>query len=249
MGIDPGDWVTLAFILAGGLAGGFVNGLTGFGTGLSALPIWLQAIEPMLAAQLVSAASIAGHITTLPAIWHAIDWRRVAPMLCAGLLGVPVGLWLLPMISLPTFKATIGTVLVVYCTLMLFAAGRVQLAWGGRGAEAVIGLLGGVLGGMAGLSGPLPTVWAALKGWPKEQRRVFFQAFNMTILSVMLLLSLLQGLIGWRLLVVLAAALPGTIAGARLGSLLYRRLDDRRYDRIVLFLLLLSGLGMVWSNR
>ena len=87
MGSLCGEWSALAFILAGALVGGFVNGLTGFGTGLTALPLWLQAVEPLVAAQLVSAASVVGHVATLPAIWRAIDWRRLAPMLVAGLLG------------------------------------------------------------------------------------------------------------------------------------------------------------------
>lgn len=248
MGSLFAEWSTLAVILAGALAGGFVNGLTGFGTGLTALPLWLQAVEPVVAAQLVSAASVAGHISTLPAIWHAIDWRRLAPMLAAGLIGVPVGIWALPLISLAAFKLTVGCVLIAYCTFMLAAAGRVRLSWGGRGAEAAIGLAGGILGGLAGLSGALPTVWAALKGWSKQERRVVFQAFNMTILSAMLAASLVQGLIGLRLLAALALALPGTLIGARLGSLVYRRLDDRRFDRIVLVLLLMSGLALVWWN-
>lgn len=249
MGLLDVDWTSPAIVLAGALAGGFVNGLTGFGTGLTALPLWLVALEPLVAAQLVSAASVAGHVTTLPAIRHAIDWRRLAPMLAAGLAGVPIGIWALPLISLAAFKLTVGCVLIAYCGFMLAATGRVKLAWGGRGAEAVVGLLGGVLGGLAGLSGALPTVWAALKGWSKEQRRVVFQVFNMTILSAMLAGSLLQGLIGQRLLVALALALPGTLVGARLGSLVYRRLDDRRFDRIVLIVLLLSGMALVWWSR
>ena len=249
MGSLFAEWSTPALILAGALAGGFVNGLTGFGTGLTALPLWLQAVEPVVAAQLVSAASVVGHVSTLPAVWHAIDWRRLAPMLIAGLMGVPVGTWVLPLISLASFKLTVGCVLIAYCTTMLAAAGRMRLSWGGRGAEAAVGLAGGVLGGLAGLSGALPTVWAALKGWPKEKRRVFFQAFNMTILSAMLVASLVQGLIGSRLLAALVVALPGTLIGARLGSLAYRRLDDRRFDRIVLVLLLVSGLGLAWWSR
>jgi uncharacterized membrane protein YfcA len=44
-------------------------------------------------------------------------------------------------------------------------------------------------------------------------------------------------------------ALPATLFGVYLGSLLYPRLDDRRFDRIVLVLLLVSGLGLVWQNR
>src|ERR1700741_5064410 len=98
-----GDWVTVCFILAGALAGGFVNGLTGFGTALTALPLWLQAVEPLIAAQLASACSMVGPISSLPTIWGAVDWRRIAPMLIAGLIGVPIGTWILPLISLPTF--------------------------------------------------------------------------------------------------------------------------------------------------
>ena len=52
-----------------------------------------------------------------------------------------------------------------------------------------------------------------------------------------------------RFLSALAVALPGTLVGAGLGALLYRRLDDQGFDRIVLGLLLASGLGLVWSSR
>jgi uncharacterized protein len=249
MGLPEGSWDALALILVGALAGGFVNGLTGFGTALTALPLMLLAVEPVVAAQLVSAASVVGHVSTLGAIRHAIDWRRLAPMLLAGLVGVPIGTWILPWVSLPTFKLAVGLVLIAYCTFMLFAAGRVRLAAGGKRAEAIIGFGSGILGGIAGLSGALPTVWAALKGWPKKQRRVFFQVFNLTILSEMLAASFVQGLIGRRLVTALAVALPAVLIGSLAGSHLYHRLDDRRFDRIVLVLLLLSGLSLIWWSR
>src|SRR5262245_29358618 len=165
-------WQTLVLILAGALAGGVVNGLTGFGTALTGLPIWLQAVEPAIAAQLASACSVLGHISTFPAIWRTVDWRRLAPLIGAGLVGVPVGTLLLPLIALGVFKLGVGLVLVGYCAFMLMAAGRVRLAAGGRGAEAVVGFLSGTLGGLAALSGVLVTVWASLKAWPKDQRRV-----------------------------------------------------------------------------
>jgi uncharacterized protein len=243
-----GDWATLALILAGALAGGFVNGLTGFGTALTGLPMWLQAVEPLIAAQLASACSVLGHLTTLPTIWRAVDWRRLAPMLIAGLIGVPIGTWVLPFIPLNTFKMAIGAILMIYCSFMLFVAGRVQLAAGGRGAEAAVGFVGGILGGIAALSGVLPTIYASLKGWPKVERRVFFQAFNLTLLTAMLVASLVQGLVGMRFLIALAVAVPGTLAGSWAGVRLYRRLDDRRFERVVLFVLLLSGLGLIWSS-
>jgi uncharacterized membrane protein YfcA len=48
--------------------------------------------------------------------------------------------------------------------------------------------------------------------------------------------------------IALALALPGTLAGNWAGVVLYRRLDDVRFDRIVLGVLLVSGLGLIWSG-
>jgi len=243
------DWSSPAFVVAGALIGGLLNGLTGFGTGLTALPLWLQVLEPVVAAQLVSVASISGHLSALPALWRDSDWRELGPMLGAGLIGVPIGLCILPLIKVDVFKMSVGILLIGYCTFMLGAAGHLHIRRAGAAAEMLIGFLGGVLGGIAGLSGPPPIVWGTLRAWPKARRRRTLQAFNTAILAAMLLASLLGGLIGMRLLVASAIALPATLLGNWLGERLYRRLDERRFDRVVLGLVFLSGCILVASNR
>ena len=74
-------------VLVGAFAGGLVSGLTGFGTGMTALPIWLVGLTPALASPLVVICSIIGQLQTLPAIWHAIEWRRCLPFIAGGLTG------------------------------------------------------------------------------------------------------------------------------------------------------------------
>ena len=69
------------------------------------------------------------------------------------------------------------------------------------------------------------------------------------LMTAMLVASVVQGLVGMQFLLALAVAVPGTLAGSWAGARLYRRLDDRRFDRVVLFVLLLSGLGLIWSSR
>jgi uncharacterized protein len=243
-----GDWWAMALILAGALVGGLVNGITGFGTALAGLPIWLQAVDPLVAAQLASACSVLGHVRTFPTIWRAIQWRRLAPMLVAGLLGVPIGTLILPHIGIGAFRLGVGVLLAAHCSFLLLAAGKVKVAGGGRWAEALVGFGGGVLGGLAGLSGVLPTVWASLKDWRKDERRVFFQAFNFTVLTAMLVTSAASGLVGLRSIAALAVAAPATLIGASLGLNLYKRLDDLGFDRLVLVVLLLSGLALIWSS-
>ena len=68
-----------------------------------------------------------------------------------------------------------------------------RLVWGGRAADGVIGFLGGIMGGLAGLSGPLPTIWATLRGWGKDERRSVFQTFNLAVLLAALVSHALSG--------------------------------------------------------
>lgn len=237
-----------AIVLLGALAGGFVNGLTGFGTGLTALGIWLYALPPATAATLVIVTSVASQLQTLPLIWHRLDWPRARRFVLPGLLAAPAGAAALAFIEPRPFKVGVGIFLVLYVAAALRPAAPVASAWGGRLADAVIGLAGGFLGGLAGLSGALVVLWTDLRGDAKEARRSLLQAFNLSILLVALASHAVGGRFGRDMALAIAAALPGTMLGAWLGSRLYRRLGDGDYRRIVLVLLLVSGLALVATS-
>ncbi len=236
-------------ILAGALLGGFVNGLSGFGMTLVALPFWVYAVPPVVAAQLGAAGGVIGHLQTLPAIWPLISREAIGRYIVAGLLGVPIGTALLPFVDPRMFKLGVGFILVTFCLFHLFGREHLRSDRGGAPADAVVGFLGGFLGGLAGISGALPTMWASVRGLGKEGKRVLFQSFNTTMLTAMLCASAVQGLLTWELGRALLISLPGSILGAQFGHWAYRRLDDHHYDRIVLALLLLSGIGLLWANR
>lgn len=239
---------TALVVLAGGFVGGFVSGLAGFGTGLVGLGLWLQVLPPVPASVLVVVCSVASQAQTIPVIWHAIDRARLWPMLAAGLVGVPVGAHLLADVDPAVFRLCVGLFLVGFSLFMLLVRVRRRLVWGGRLADAAVGLAGGVLGGLAGLSGPLPTVWATLRGWGKDERRSVFQTFNLVILLAALVSYVATGVlgrsIGWLLLV----ALPGTVVGSWIGVRAYGVLSDRVFHKVVLVLLLLSGMILVWGS-
>jgi hypothetical protein len=237
----------MALLAGGAFAGGFISGLAGFGTGLIALGFWLHVVEPAAAATLVAICSVAAQAQNLPGIWPAVDHRRVWPMVIAGLLGIPLGTLLLTRLDLDSFRLGIGLLLLAYAAFMLLGRFQPRIAWGGRIADAAVGFGGGVLGGLAGLSGPLPTIWATLRGWGKDQRRGVFQLFNLTILGAVVLWHAASGLVTARLGLMVAIALPGTFAGAWLGIRAYRRLSDRHFQDVVLVLLALSGATLVWN--
>jgi uncharacterized membrane protein YfcA len=241
---------TLAFVLLflGALAGGFVSGLAGFGTALLALGLWLYVLPPAVAVPLVLICSIVAQTSTLPSIWRSIDFRLVWPFLAGGLAGVPLGIGLIAHADPNVFKLSVGILLLVFPTALYFS--RTEIAWsfGGRVADAAIGFAGGILGGLAGLSGPLPTLWASVRGWGKDERRGVFQIFNWTVLSAALGLQAATGFVTREVIWLALLALPATIFGAWLGARTYRALSDRNFRDVVLGLLFLSGIGLVWSS-
>jgi len=254
LGLNPGyDWPMgseqIVIVLAGAVAGGIVNGLTGFGTALTVLGIWLYAIPPTVAATLAILCSVASQLQTLPMIWPAIRWRRSLAFVMPGLVGVPIGTYLLPHIDPRLFKIGIGGFLVAYTGYVLARRATSNVAWGGGAADGVVGFAGGILGGLAGVSGALPVVWTDLRGWAKEQRRAVLQTFNMAILSLALVSHAVSGFLTRQVAVAAIAALPGAIGGAWLGVAIYRRLHDRGYQRLIMVLLMLSGLILIWTSR
>jgi uncharacterized membrane protein YfcA len=238
----------IVLVLAGAFAGGIVNGLTGFGTALTAMGLWLYAIPPTVAASLAIICSCVSQLQTLHLIWRAVRWRRVLVFVLPGVLGVPIGTFLLPHIDPRFFKMGVGIFLVAYSSYVLARKVHRNSDWGGNAADGVIGFGGGVLGGIAGLSGVLPIVWTDICGWTKEERRSVVQSFNIAILWLALASHIASGLLTRQVLVQAAVALPGTIGGAWIGAFIYRRLVDRGYQRVVMMLLFISGVGLIWAG-
>jgi uncharacterized membrane protein YfcA len=238
----------LLLLFFGALAGGFVAGLAGFGTALIALGIWLYILPPSVAVPLVLICSIVAQTSTLPAILRSIDFGMVWPFLVGGLAGVPVGTLLIEHADPAIFKLSVGVLLLIFPTALYFSRGNFAFTWGGRVADAAIGFAGGILGGLAGLSGPLPTLWASIRGWGKDERRGVFQTFNWTILSAAFCLQAGTGLVTREVLGLALLVLPGTIIGAWLGGRAYRVLSDQNFRDVVLGLLFLSGAGLVWNS-
>ena len=237
-----------ALLFAGALAGGFVSGLAGFGTALMALGIWLYLMPPSLAVPLVLVCSVAGQSATLPSMWRSFDLKLIWPFLIGGLAGVPLGTILIAHADPQNFKLTVGVFLLVFPVALYFQRTPKALRFGGKLADGAIGFAGGILGGLAGLSGPLPILWASVRGWGKDERRGVFQTFNWTVLAAALCLQVASGLIGREVIWLALLALPGTILGAWLGARVYHALSDRNFRDVVLVLLLLSGIGLVWSS-
>jgi hypothetical protein len=242
------DTLTYVLLFFGALAGGFVSGLAGFGTALMALGIWLYVLPPSLAVPLVLISSVVAQTATLPSMWRSFDFTLIWPFIIGGLVGVPLGTLLVAHADPHIFKLTFGVLLLAFPIVLYFQRAPVAFSFGGKPADTAIGFAGGILGGFAGLSGPIPILWASVRGWNKDERRGIFQVFNWTILLAALCLQIGTGLIGPNVIGLALVALPGTLLGTWLGTRVYHALNDRNFRDVVLALLVLSGVTLILTS-
>lgn len=234
----------LAILWLGGFLGGLAAGGAGFALGIVASAIWLHAFDPVHATMLVVAGGTIIQAGTTWGLRRAIEPRRLAPFLIAGMIGVPLGVLLLVRTDPQSLKVALGSFLAVYGTYAVATPHLPEIKRGGRVADAAVGLVGGILGGIGGYSGVLPAIWTQLRGWSKEQSRAVYQPF---ILMAHVLTLVLVGVVALdRLGVILfLLSLPALLAGAVLGWNIYGRLDQRRFRQALAGLLIVSGLILV----
>lgn len=230
----------ITFLLIGAAAGGFVNGLAGFGTSLFALGWWLHILPPVQAVAIVLVLSVASGIQGVVLVRKSIQWKRLAIFLIPGLIGIPLGLVLLQRIDVEILKLLIGGFLLLYAAFFIARQDLPRLtppAW----ADACVGGVGGVLGALAGLSGALPTMWLTLRAWQKAEMRAVLQPYNVAILGISALMLAATGVYTTGTLVLIAVALPTTMAAAQAGLWAFGRLTDIQFRRLLIVLMGVSG--------
>jgi uncharacterized membrane protein YfcA len=170
------------------------------------------------------------------------------PFILGGALGVPAGTALLTTVNPSALRLSIGVLLVIYSVYSLIRP-TIKLTRGGAPADFTVGIANGLIGGLTGLGGIAVTVWCQLRGGPKDAQRAIFQpvifaTFLMTAISLGFARTFTV-----ETLKLYAFALPVLIVGIWFGLRLYGKLDDAAFRKIILLLLLVSGVALIVPMR
>lgn len=235
------DMTMIAIIAIGAALAGFVQGLSGFAFALVAAAVWAWAVPPQLVAPMLVFGALLGQLLAAPSMLKGFSLKATAPFVIGGWIGVPLGVAILPHVDPVWFKAGVGGFLVTYCPVMLIAAGLPRLRLRAIAADGVAGFSGGVLGGIAGMAGSMPTLWCVITGRERHESRSILQVFNIAMHSATLTGYFLTGTLKaesakWFLVVA-----PAMLVPTFLGAKLYHTISDTAFRRVVLVLLTLSG--------
>lgn len=234
-------------VAIGAAAAGFVQGLSGFAFGMVAMSFWAWVLDPRLAAALAVFGALTGQLLAVFSVRRGFNWPLLWPFLLGGLAGIPLGVLVLPHLDMDWFKAVLGALLALWCPVMLMAQ-RLPRSGGNRWGDGAVGLVGGVLGGIGGFAGSVPTLWCTLRGFNKDTQRAVIQNFNLSMLSVTMAIYLATGIVTRDMAPMFAVVAPAMLIPTLLGTRLYIGISEVTFRRMVLGLLTCSGLTLLASS-
>ena len=235
----------LLLLACGAVVAGFVQGLSGFAFSMVAMSFWVWGIEPRIASVMAVFGSLTGQLIAAFSVRRGLNLQALAPFLAGGLVGIPIGIAVLPHLNPHLFKLVFGLLLVLWCPVMLFSQKLPRITAGGRFADGLAGAVGGFMGGIGGITGAAPTLWCTLRGLEKEQQRAIIQNFNLAALSVTMAGYLATGAVTRDMLPLFPIVAVALLVPVLFGAKVYVGLSELAFRRVVLSLLSLSGVAML----
>jgi len=236
-------WLSLA-VAAVLMLCALVSSIAGFAfAALAGSALAYLGIDRVYAVQMMVVCSIA---TQLYAVWKiraSIRWVSLWPMILAGSITIPLGVWLLVHVDGPMYAAGLGAFVASYAVYTLLRRGA-SIVRGNAWHDAVAGALGGVAGGLAGFPGSFVTIWCSMRGWDKLQQRAVYQPYILAMQIVAIVCLRWQvptdGDIAPALVFV-----PFALLGAIAGLAVFQCLTNRQFQVALSVLLAISGVGLL----
>ena len=232
---------------------GVMSGLSGFGfSAIGATTLLL--LQPILQVPLFQTLSTGNQLLSAGQLREDMPksakdlWAGPGPCMLGGVVGVPIGIWLLSHLPATQLMMAFGTLLVTYAVYSMFKPSNFKLrGFSGPVAGASVGFLGGVVGGFTAFPGAAVVVWTGLRGLPKARHRAIVQPYIIMsqIYSLGLVAWLHPSYLSSRFWLLLALSFPAVVPGTLSGLAIYKQMSDLNFKRVTYLLLGISGMALL----
>ncbi|CUH39209.1 Sulfite exporter TauE/SafE [Jannaschia seosinensis] len=243
--LSSSDWLTAVLIA---VTAGLVKGMVGFALPLIMISGLSSFLDPRLALAgiLMSVLATNGWQVTRQGLTPAREaaerhWRYLLIVMVAIFLTAQ----LVTIIPRRAFYLILG-VPVVGLSLMQLRGVRLHVPPERRAAaEWGIGLVSGVLGGLAGTWGPMTVLYLMAIDTPRARQMVVQGVIYGAGAVVLFLAHLRSGILNAETFWFSAALLPAALIGMSLGFKLQDRMDQALFRKVTLIVLIVAGINLI----
>jgi len=224
---------------------GFVQGLTGFGSALVAIPLlsFIFDIRTAVPLCMLNGVVITAYMTFT--LRYHLDREKILPLLTGALPGILVGVYLLKNSDESFIRCGIGALLIAYSLYNLVASPRPLnpgKAWG-----YVAGFLTGTIGAAFSAGGPPAIIYSTLTSWSKDEIKATLTGFFLVIGTLTAAMHALTGITTLDTLQIFAVTMPFVLTGTITGSKVSDKINRKTYLNIIYWFLMAMGALMIWS--
>ncbi len=234
-------WFVVAVLIVASL----VRGALGFGEALIAMPLLALALPTKAAAPLVALTAVLIATVILLREWRHVVWKSATLLTVSGLLGVPLGVWILKFGDDRIVKGVLAAVVLSFSVWALLRPQRHVLET--DRLAPLFGGAAGVLGGAYNTSGPPLVIFGTLRGWTPPEFRATLQTYCLLASVWVVIVHGFSGLLTRHTLVHFGIAAPLVIVATLLGRSAANRLTPDRFLKAVYVVLMAVGFGLLAS--
>ncbi len=220
--------------------GGFVQGLTGFGVALVALPLMGFFIDIKTAIPLILLLGLVINFTLISQMLKHVDHKKWILLFLLSLPGIPLGICILKYVDSRYIEILVGCVIIFTSIFSMFstsATKELNKFW-----ACIAGFIAGFLGGCIGATGPPVIIYTSLQPWDKQQIKATMVSFFIFSGIGILICYIYNGLVTKQILMSFGYSVLPLISGVVCGMFIFNKITDTLYKRIIHLLLIVLGL-------
>ena len=245
--LDAGPWV-LTWCFLALMSGGLVKGALGVGTPLLPVPLMSLVLPPQLAVAMMAMPVVVANVVQVSEAGHpGYTIRRFWPAFVFLLIGTWIGVKVLSIIDERWLLGIVGVVVIAFA-LLQGSNRRFHIAPGWeRLFGAAFGLAAGVIGGLSSMFGPMLIIF--LVSIPDLVKDRFVGSISFLYIAAVMPWTanlLYYGILDGPTLVWSALAVIPVTLGLFLGKRLRGRISEQLFRRLVIVVLIGSGVTMLW---
>lgn len=230
-----------------------IKGLTGFGPALLVVPFFTVVAGVKYALPASAAFDALAGLILLVTLYKQISWKFCLPLMAAMGIGSYIGASAVFMVSSDLIRIFIGIFIFLFGGYLLVESRNPESRRRTLSAiensrllpgALLAGFLGGISGGLVGISGPILVVYLKYyfsKDFFRTQLIAIFLIENI----VRLFIYFKGGLLEFQETNFLIACMPALVIGLWVGHKFHLRISEKHFNRIVSVILILVSVKIV----
>ena len=216
--------------------GAFINGLTGMGGMLIALPLITLFVTSKSAIVISLFPGLISGLLTLFLFWKYIDIKEVLGFWATALPGILVGVQTLKIVDIEILQILLALIITTHIIVQLIQDWLGTCMAPREIMKYVLGLAAGFFSGAIGINGPIMAIYTSLMCMDENRARDFFTS---AVPSGFINISLVayNGMVTPEVLHMELYVLPAAIAGFLIARPISKRIDRKQFHVSMLLLL------------